>query len=169
MPRIPLFIISALCVSSAMLRGDDASALSQTDLAFAKQAISIDKAEIRMARIAANRHLMAPLQSLADSMVTYHSATLKQLLSWSRAENAGLADEIQPDDLMTVDALNGLSDSEVPERFIKMHIECLKRTLDLYATEINDGNDRALKAIAGTVLAQVRLDLDSAQVLESRH
>lgn len=169
MPLLHRLIILALCAASSPLRGDDDTALSQSDLAFFTQAISINKAEVRMARIAAHRHLTVPLQALADTMVTYHSAALRQLLALSRDKQAGLADEIQPGDLMAVDALNRLSDNEVPERFIKMRIDWLKRSIDLFAIEIDDGNDIDLKEFAATARAQARLDLDAAQVLEAQH
>ena len=139
MKLLPVFIILALCASPSLLRGDDGTALSQTDLDFITQAISLNKAEVRMAYIAADHHLMAPLQALAERMVTNHRAALKRLLALSRDKNAGLADEMLPGDLMLVEDLIGLADGEVPERFIKMRIEFLKRTIALCTTEIEVG------------------------------
>jgi putative membrane protein len=169
MPLLIMLIIAALCASPSRLQGDDDTALSQADLDFFKQAISINEAEIRLARIAANHHLMVPLQALADGMVMYHTAALNQLMTLSQAKKAGLADEIQPGDLMDVDALNGVADSEVPERFIAMRIAWLKRCIDAFTTEIDDGNDIDLKEFAATALTRSRFDLDAAQGLEAKH
>jgi hypothetical protein len=169
MPLLHLLFITALCAAASLLHGDDDTALSQTDREFLTQAISFSTAEIRMARIAMHRHLLVPLQSLADTMVVSHSAALRQLLAWSRDKQAGVAEEIQPGDLMAVDALNGVSDGEVGERFVKMRIDWLRRSIDLFAIEIDDGNDIDLKEFAATAQAQARLDLDAAQVLEAQH
>jgi predicted outer membrane protein len=169
MPLFIALIISALCALPCLLRGSDTSTLSPVDLDFFKQAISINVAEIRFAHVALSRHLMAPAEELANSMVTTHSAALKTLLALSQAKKSGLSAEIQADEPLTVDGLTGLADSEVPERFIKMQIDCLKRTIAIYTVEINDGIDMDLKEFAATALPQLRVDLDAAQVLEAKH
>jgi putative membrane protein len=169
MPLILALFIAGLCAAPCILRGSDAIALGPIDLDFFKQAISVNAAEIRVAYIALHRPLMAPVQELAESMVTTHSAALKKLLSLSQAKASGLAEAIQAGDQSAVDGLNGLADGEVAERFIKMRIECLKRAIDIYTVEISSGTDIDLKALAAAALPQLGFALDAAKFLEAQH
>jgi putative membrane protein len=140
-----------------------ASQLSSADLKFIKEAAAGGMAEVKMGYLGSQNGTSAQVKSLAQKLVTDHTAANKELEQLVARKGATLPTEVDAKHQKDLDALAKLNGAEFDKAFLHHAVTDHQKDIKKFQTEADKANDQDIRAFAQKQLPILQQHLQMAK------
>ena len=144
--------------------------LAERDDDFVKHAARLAALEIQTGTLAMKKSSNAELKTLAEKLVSDHTAIAKDLAQWATKNNIVLKDD-DPDLKIKMNkhaALQTKAGADFDRDFLDAMIDDHRDAIVLFSNESRNTKDVALKALADQILPKIRAFLNTARNLRAK-
>jgi putative membrane protein len=141
-------------------------ALSSSDRTFVMNAAQANLAEIDTAKMVEQKTSNPAVKDFAQRMVTDHSQAEQQLSNWAETAGVKLPTQASASERAQQAQLDKLSGKQLDDTYVRDELQDHKKVIAEFNTEIEHGQDHAVKSYAEQTLPvlqdHIRIDEDLA-------
>ncbi|WP_340117382.1 DUF4142 domain-containing protein [Pelagibius sp. 7325] len=140
--------------------------VSQQDSEFAKQAAGGGQAEVELGRLATEQSQHEAVTQYGETLVDEHTEANEKLKEIAEEKGIELPGDLPAEAQEAKSRLSQMTGLDFDRAFIEQMVSDHQRTIELFETQAQDGQDAELKTFAENTLPTLREHLDEAQRIE---
>jgi putative membrane protein len=144
---------------------DKANDLNSTDQNFMTQVNIGNKAEIMAGQLAATKGNSAGVKAFGQMMATEHGQAQSDLQALAASLGRTLSDTVDAEHQALMARLNSLSGYAFDTAYINSQVKDHQKTLNIFQTEISDGDNDRVQNYASQYLPHIQMHLQKADSL----
>ena len=138
----------------------------EKDAQFLVNAAEIDLQEIKLGQLAQQLGRTASVKELGKAMENAHTNSLNELTALAKSKMVTIPTSTTENALDAYKKLNDKSGSDFDKSYADMMVNDHKDAVSVFEKISTDGNDADVKAWAASTLANLRMHLDKAMVVQ---
>jgi putative membrane protein len=154
------FIVFASCK-----KDKDNNNVNSTDQTFLTQVAIGNKAEVMAGQLAATKATNPAIKSFGQLMVTEHGQAQTDLQNVYSSVGQTMPDTVDAEHQALMARLNSLTGHSFDTAYINSQVKDHQKTLIIFQSEINDGDNSNVKNYANTYLPHIQMHLQKADSL----
>lgn len=166
---IPLAAVFASFVAFDLARGaDNKSSVNSADEKFIKEAAAGGQAEVKLGKLASDKAASADVKSLAQTIVSDHTAANSELEALAQKKHVELSAVIAPKSASMFQSLEKYSGNDFDKEYLKQMESDHKKDISDFESASKKAEDSDLKAFIDKTLPVLRQHLDKIKELRSK-
>jgi len=155
----------ALIIFASCKKDKDNSNVNSTDQTFLTQVAIANKAEVMAGQLAATKATNPAIKSFGQLMVTEHGQAQTDLQNVYSTVGKTMQDTVDAEHQALMARLNSLTGHSFDTAYINSQVKDHQKTLMIFQSEINDGDNSSVKNYANTYLPHIQMHLQKADSL----
>jgi putative membrane protein len=155
----------ALIVFASCKKDKDNNNVNSTDQTFLTQVAIGNKAEVMAGQLAATKATNPAIKSFGQLMVTEHGQAQTDLQNVYSSVGQTMPDTVDAEHQALMARLNSLTGHSFDTAYINSQVKDHQKTLTIFKSEINDGDNSNVKNYANTYLPHIQMHLQKADSL----
>ena len=155
----------ALIVFASCKKDKDNNNVNSTDQTFLTQVAIGNKAEVMAGQLAATKATNPAIKSFGQLMVTEHGQAQTDLQNVYSSVGQTMPDTVDSEHQALMARLNSLTGHSFDTAYINSQVKDHQKTLTIFQSEINDGDNTNVKNYANTYLPHIQMHLQKADSL----
>jgi putative membrane protein len=155
----------ALIVFASCKKDKDNNNVNSTDQTFLTQVAIGNKAEVMAGQLAATKATNPAIKSFGQLMVTEHGQAQTDLQNVYSSVGQTMPDTVDAEHQALMARLNSLTGHSFDTAYINSQVKDHQKTLTIFQSEINDGDNTNVKNYANTYLPHIQMHLQKADSL----
>ena len=155
----------ALIVFASCKKDKDNNNVNSTDQTFLTQVAIGNKAEVMAGQLAATKATNPAIKSFGQLMVTEHGQAQTDLQNVYSSVGQTTPDTVDAEHQALMARLNSLTGHSFDTAYINSQVKDHQKTLIIFQSEINDGDNSNVKNYANTYLPHIQMHLQKADSL----
>jgi len=155
----------ALIVFASCKKDKDNNNVNSTDQTFLTQVAIGNKAEVMAGQLAATKATNPAIKSFGQLMVTEHGQAQTDLQNVYSSVGQTMPDTVDAEHQALMARLNSLTGHSFDTAYINSQVKDHQKTLTIFQSEINDGDNSNVKNYANTYLPHIQMHLQKADSL----
>jgi len=155
----------ALIVFASYKKDKDNNNVNSTDQTFLTQVAIGNKAEVMAGQLAATKATNPAIKSFGQLMVTEHGQAQTDLQNVYSSVGQTMPDTVDAEHQALMARLNSLTGHSFDTAYINSQVKDHQKTLIIFQSEINDGDNSNVKNYANTYLPHIQMHLQKADSL----
>jgi len=155
----------ALIVFASCKKDKDNNNVNSTDQTFLTQVAIGNKAEVMAGQLAATKATNPAIKSFGQLMVTEHGQAQTDLQNVYSSVGQTMPDTVDAEHQALMARLNSLTGHSFDTAYINSQVKDHQKTLIIFQSEINDGDNSNVKNYANTYLPHIQMHLQKADSL----
>lgn len=157
------FLVSGIALALLSCKKDkNNNDVNSTDQSFLTQAAVGNKAEIMAGQLAAEKGTNASVKAFGQMMVTEHGQAQTDLQNLYTSLGKTMPDSVDAEHQAFMTQLSSLSGRAFDSAYINSQITDHQKTVTVFQTEINNGNNTSVRNYASTYLPHIQMHLQKA-------
>jgi putative membrane protein len=152
----------ALIVFASCKKDKDNNNVNSTDQTFLTQVAIGNKAEVMAGQLAATKATNPAIKSFGQLMVTEHGQAQTDLQNVYSSVGQTMPDTVDAEHQALMARLNSLTGHSFDTAYINSQVKDHQKTLIIFQSEINDGDNSNVKNYANTYLPHIQMHLQKA-------
>lgn len=148
------------------LGGKPSPSLTAKDNDFFKTITIANETEIQSSQVALTQSSNQDVRNFAQHMIDDHRMAEQKVGAFASDKNIVLPTRLDSDHQSMVDDLKTKSGADFDQAYLKLQVQAHKDTISSDEDEANNGNDPAVKALAGDMLGTLKHHLQMAESLQ---
>jgi putative membrane protein len=136
------------------------SQVSAADKKFVTTLASANEGEIQAAQMALDKASSQHVKDVAQTMITDHTAAGSKLTALAQQKGLAVSDTLLPPDQKEVDKFSKLTGKRFDRTYVRMEIKDHQKVLALLKSEVADGKDPDVKALAESLMPTIQHHLE---------
>lgn len=158
-----LFLVSGLALALLSCKKDkNNNDVNSTDQTFLTQVAIGNKAEIMAGQLAAEKGTNADVKAFGQLMATEHGQAQTDLQSLYTSLGKTMPDSVDAEHQSLMTTLSSLSGHAFDSAYINSQVTDHRKTVNIFQTEINSGNNTSVRNYASTYLPHIQMHLQKA-------
>lgn len=154
-----------LAILSSCKKDDNENDANSTDQMFVTQVAIGNKAEIMAGQLAATKGNSAGVREFGQMMVTEHGQAQTDLQNVASGIGVTLPDTVDAEHQALMVRLNSLTGYSFDTAYINSQVKDHQKTLNIFQTEISNGNNTSVRNYASTYLPHIQMHYQKADSL----
>lgn len=153
-------IAGSVCLMASLVacdKDDDTNNVNDTDRNYVVMASISNNAEIMAGQLAAGKASNAAVKMFGQHMVDEHGPAQQDLRNRASAVGLSVADTVDAEHKALMARLSSLSGYSFDTAYINSQLKDHAKTVDLFNTEINGGNNQQLRSYAQQYLPHIQM------------
>lgn len=130
---------------------------------FIQKAATGGKAEVELAKIAAEKAQHPEVRQFAEQMIQDHTRANENLKKVAQKEGAQVPQELDPEHKQTLERLQKLSGEEFDRAYMEQQVKEHEKTVQMFEQQVKGGKDPEVKAFARDALPTLKHHLNEAK------
>jgi len=151
--NLAIVVIAALATACD---SEDLTPMRQVDRDFIVKASEANLAEIELGELAATKATAASVRNFAEMMITEHQAAYDELESIAIDKSTGITTSVNFEHQEIKQKLTEMSGHAFDTAYMRSTIKDHEKAIELFETEISNGNDPHVKEHAVQYLPQIQ-------------
>lgn len=147
----------------------DTTTPNSTDLNFLTQASYANHNEVALSQLALTKSTNDSIKTLAQTLITEHTAAQVALDSLGSSFNQNLPDSLDSAHAIVRTSLDSLTGFSFDSAFIKQQVTDHQVAIDLFQNEKTNGNAETIKSYANTYLPKLQSHKQMTDSLATRY
>lgn len=139
-----------------------------SDQTFADKADIIDRAEVKLAKLALEKTNNPAVRKFADRMIHDHEMLEKQMTGAMNRQNMAVPEKLDPKHQALYDQLSKLQGAEFDRAYADTMVKGHEKAIQLFENEIQNGQNPTMRHLAETGLPILKTHLELAEQMKSK-
>ncbi len=145
--------------------GTAATSTMMTDDEFMKMVATGGHNEMGLSKLAMDKGVSGATKDFANMMVTDHTKAANELKPIAERKNVMLPTDMDAEHKALQDQMQSLSGEQLAQKYAQQMVVDHQKTVDMFQSEIQNGQDADVKAFASKTLPTIQEHLDMAKKL----